>query len=65
MMVMYGRGYGDDAPRDHQERACDGACHHGVDAGAAKQAGIQTGEVTARHAAEIGGQERQPGKHRK
>lgn len=57
-------GDGYDAQRDHQECARHGACYHRVNAGAAEQTGIQTRQVTAHHATEVGGEERQLGKHR-
>lgn len=57
-------GHGHDGQRNHQKRAGDGAGYHRVDAGAAKPAGVEPGEVAARHAAEVGGGERQPGEHR-
>ncbi|SAJ25787.1 Uncharacterised protein [Enterobacter cloacae] len=57
-------GHGYDGQRNHQKRAGDGAGYHRVDAGAAKPAGVEPGQVAARHAAEVGGQERQPGEHR-
>ena len=57
-------GNGHDGQRDHQERAGHGAGDNRVHAGAAEQAGVQTRQVAACHAAEVGGEERQPGKHR-
>ena len=48
---------------EHQERAGYRAGDHRVHSRTAEPANIQAGEVAADHAAEIGGEKRQPGKH--
>lgn len=56
-------GDGDEGQGEHQERAGYRAGDHRVHSRTAEPANIQAGEVAADHAAEIGGEKRQPGEH--
>ncbi|MNN95952.1 hypothetical protein D3C81_2148450 [compost metagenome] len=54
-------GKGHHRQRQHQKCAGYGRSHHRIDSGKAEEAHIQFGDITAGNAAQIGGEERQPG----
>ena len=56
-------GNGNEGQRNHQKGAGHRTGDDGVNPGIAEPAGIQSGQIAADDAAEVGGKKRQPGEH--